>query len=219
MIYRESLLEKAERKLGRYAIRNLMNYIVLGMAVVFVMDMFLYPFTRLSLSGLLAFSLPHILRGQIWRLVTFVLIPPSSRLLFILFSLYFYWLMGTTLENQWGRFRFNAYYLCGILGNILAGLITGYATNFYLNLSLFLAFAILYPDFQIMLFFIFPIKMKWLAIADAVMLVFSALGQGLVGWIALLFSLLNVALFFGRDLVDMGKSAYRRYKWRQNWRR
>lgn len=219
MVYKESLLDKAQRKLGRYAIANLMNYIVLGMGVVFVMDMFMYPFTRVRISSLLAFSLPQILRGQIWRLVSFVFIPPNASLLFILFALYFYWLIGTTLEHQWGRFRFNAYYLCGMAGTILSGLLTGYATNHYLNLSLFLAFAILYPDFEVMLFFILPVKMKWLAILDAVVLVLSALGQGLVGWIALFFSLLNVALFFGRDLVDLGKSAYRRYKWRQNWRR
>lgn len=218
-MYKQTLLEKIERKVGRYAIRNLMNYIVLGMGIVFVMDMFLFPFTRFSMSSLLAFNLSAILRGQVWRLVSFIFIPPRSSILFILFALYFYWMMGTTLENQWGRFRFNAYYLCGIVGNLIAGLITGYATNFYLNLSLFLAFAILYPDFQVMILFVLPVKMKWLAIAEAVLLVFTAMGQGLAGWVALLFSLLNVALFFGRDLIDVGQSAYRRYKWRQNWRR
>lgn len=218
MIYKEPLLDKLQRKLGRYAIPNLMNYLVIGMGIVFVMDMFLFPFTRLSLTNLLAFNRAAILRGQVWRLITFVLIPPNSSLLFILLSLYFYWMLGSTLENRWGRFRFNAYYLCGVIGTIIGGFITGYATNYYLNLSLFLAFAILYPDFEILLFFILPIKMKWLAIADAALLLLSAIGQGLTGWVALAFSLINVALFFGRDLVDLCKTAYRRYKWKQNWK-
>ena len=210
-------VDKLERKYGRYAIPNLMNYIVIGMGIVFLMDMFVRPFTGFSLSSLLTFSKGAIMRGQIWRLVTFVLMPPSASMIWIFFSLYFYWLIGTTLENHWGRFRFNAYYLFGMIGAIIAGFITGHATNLYLNLSLLLAFAILYPNHEVLFLFI-SIKMKWLAIFDAVMLLLSAWGSGLSGWIALIFSLINVILFFGSDLIDAGKSAYRRYKWRQNWK-
>lgn len=211
-------VDRLERKFGRYAIRNLMNYIVIGMGIVFLMDMFVRPFTGFSLASLLTFSKTAILRGQIWRLVTFILIPPSASMIWIFFSLYFYWLIGTTLENHWGAFRFNAYYLFGMLGAIIAGLMTGHATNLYLNLSLLLAFAILYPNHEVLFLFI-SVKMKWLAIFDAAMILLSAWGSGLSGWIALIFSLINVILFFGSDLIDAGKSAYRRYKWRQNWKR
>lgn len=210
-------VDRLERKFGRYAIRNLMNYIVIGMGIVFLMDMFVRPFTGFSLASLLTFSKTAILRGQIWRLVTFILIPPSASMIWIFFSLYFYWLIGTTLENHWGAFRFNAYYLFGMLGAIIAGLMTGHATNLYLNLSLLLAFAILYPNHEVLFLFI-SVKMKWLAIFDAAMILLSAWGSGLSGWIALIFSLINVILFFGSDLIDAGKSAYRRYKWRQNWK-
>ena len=134
-----------------------MTIIVAGMGAVFLIDLF-YPATSFSLRSLLAFNRDAVLHGQIWRLITFIFIPPDSSVFFILFSLYFYWLIGSALENQWGAFRFNVYYLCGIIGTIVAGMITGYATSSYLNLSLFLAFALLYPDYQVMVFFFCPSK-------------------------------------------------------------
>lgn len=131
-----------------------MTIIVDGMGIVYLIDLVLYSMVNFSLNSVLAFNREAVLHGQIWlwRLITFVFIPPNSNILFILFSLYFYWLIGSSLENQWGAFRFNVYYLCGMIGTILAGLITGYASNSYLNLSLFLAFALMYPDYQVMVF-------------------------------------------------------------------
>ena len=135
------LLDRWSYKYGRYAIENLMIYIVIGMAIVFASDFLLLPQIGVSLSSLLAFDRAAILSGQIWRIVTFIFIPPDSSMLFILFSLYFYWLTGGGLESAWGAFKFNIYYLVGILGTIIAGMLTGYATNYYLNMSLFFAFA------------------------------------------------------------------------------
>lgn len=215
---RSALVERLERRFGRYAIRGLMNYIVLGMVVVYVASMFVRPFTGFSLASLLAFNKAAILHGQIWRLLTFVFIPTNTSPLFLVLSLYFYWLVGTSLENQWGRFRFNLYYLCGIIGTDIAGMITGYAGNHYLNMSLFLAFALLYPDFELNLFFILAVKVKWLALLDVALLLLDAWGMGWSGWLALIVSFLNVVLFFSRDAVDLGKQAYRRYKWKQNWK-
>ncbi len=86
---------------------------------------------------------------------------------FIAFSLYFYYLIGTALEREWGSFWFDVYYFCGAIGTVIAGFITGSATNYYLNMSLFFAFAALYPNFQVLLFFFIPIKIKWLAYVDA----------------------------------------------------
>lgn len=145
-----------------------MMIIVFGMAAVYLFDLLFYPVNHISLSSLLAFDRSAILRGQIWRIVTFVFIPPNSSPFFIFLSLYFYWLIGSSLENQWGAFRFNVFYLCGVIGTMLFGFITGYATNYYLNLSLFFAFALIFPDFQLMLFFILPVKVKYLALLDAI---------------------------------------------------
>lgn len=119
------------RKFGKYVISNLMMYIVSAMAVVFVLDM-LMP---VNLTAYFMFNKAAILRGQLWRLVTFLFLSPDSSIVWILFSLYFYWMIGSALENQWGSFRFNMYYLFGMLGTIISGMITGYATNSYLNLS------------------------------------------------------------------------------------
>ena len=118
-------LDRMDRKFGKYAISNLMMYIVASMAVVYALEI-LMP---VNLTAYLVFSKAAILRGQLWRLVTFLFLPPNSSLLWILFSLYFYWMIGSALENQWGSFRFNMYYLFGMLGSIISGMITGYATT------------------------------------------------------------------------------------------
>ncbi|MGN0185465.1 MAG: rhomboid family intramembrane serine protease [Aristaeellaceae bacterium] len=207
-------LDRMERKFGKYAISNLMMYIVSAMAVVFVLDM-LMP---VNLTGYLVFNKAAILRGQLWRLVTFLFLPPDSSIVWILFSLYFYWMIGSALENQWGSFRFNMYYLFGMLGTIVSGMITGYATNSYLNLSLFLGFALLYPDFQVNLFFFLPVRVKYLALIDALGLAVSFVMGNASSRIALVMALLNVLLFFGGNLIQRVKSAYRRYKWRKSFR-
>lgn len=213
---KERWLDKLNQKFGRYGIRNLMTFIVGGMAIVYLMELLIYPMTGFSLSSVLAFNRSAVLHGQIWRLITFIFIPPDSSILFILFSLYFYWLIGNALENQWGAFRFNIYYLCGMLCTVIAGMITGYATNSYLNLSLFLAFALMYPDYQVMVFFVLPVKMKYLALLDVAGLAVMFVVDSWAGRIALLVSLGNVILFFRRDFIDGIQNAKRRYEWRKN---
>ena len=160
------------------------------------------------------------MQGQVWRILTFIFIPPDSSIVFIVFSLYFYWLIGSALENQWGAFRFNVFYLCGMLGTIIVGFITGYALNNYLNLSLFFAFALIYPDFQLMLFFFIPVKVKYLAFIDAAYFILMLIMGSWRNKIILLVALANVILFFGRDFIDKIKNRYRRYKYRRDagWR-
>ena len=116
-----------------------------------------------------------IFKGQVWRLVTFILQPPSNSIIFVVFVLYFYYLIGSVLERIWGSFRFNVYFFTGVILNILASLIIyliwglsfKLSTN-YINLALFMAFAMERPDMEVLLFFIIPIKIKWMAILDAV---------------------------------------------------
>ena len=151
-------------------------------------------------------------------MITFVFVPPNASMITLLFSLYFYWMIGSALEHQWGAFRFNMYYLCGIIGSILSGCITGYATNTYLNMSLFLGFALMFPDFEVNLFFFLPVKMKILALIDAIGLLISFFRVGISGKIALIMAIINVILFFGRDLKMQIQNAYRRYQWKKNFR-
>ena len=198
----EQLLSRIERKMGRFYISGLMKYIVFGMLGVFVLDMLPLPQMGMA-SGFLYFNRDLILQGQIWRAITFIFIPPSSSLLFIVFALYFYYILGSALENRWGSRRFNLYYLVGILGNILGGFILGFNDNTYLNMSLFLAFACLYPDFEIMLFFFLPVKMKYVAIADAVLLLLQFFRSTGAMKLCMLFSMLPFFLFFWRELYLM----------------
>lgn len=207
-------LQRMNYKFSRYAIENLMMYIVMGMGIVFALDTFM----GLNLYALLMFHWNSILSGQIWRLVTFIFLPPNSSLIFILISLYFYYMLGSTLEYEWGSFKFNIYYLTGMIGTIIAGALTGYATNQFLNMSLFFAFAILYPNYTILLFFIIPIKMKYLAIFNAVMYAFSFIQGSISTKVSIIFSLLNVILFFGGNIKNSAIQSYKRYKWRQNFK-
>lgn len=216
---RNSLLDKLNRKLGRYAPRNLMTVIVVGTAIVWLLDTIISTRTGVWISDWLYFDKAAILQGEVWRVVTFIFVPESYNLFSFALMSYFYWLIGNTLENEWGSLKFDVFYLCGIVGAIICGFITGYATNAYLNLSLFLAFAILYPDFQVLLFFFLPVKMKWLAILDAVGLAILLIVGTWTTRIALLFSLANILLFFWYVPVDKIRNAHRRRKWRKAARR
>lgn len=203
-------LQRLDNKFGRYAIHNLMNIIIFGMALLYIADMVLLIDSGRSLSNLFFFDRSAIFSGQIWRLMTFIIVPPEASIIFVFFALYILWMLGTALENEWGSFKFNIFYLFGMLGAICAGMITGYATNIYLNMSLFLAFAILYPNFIFRLFFVIPIKVKYLAYFDAAFLIILLIISSWPGKIALFVSLLNILIFFGRDLLDGLKLLFRR---------
>ena len=215
-------LRRLQWKYGRYAPGNLMLYLVGAMALVFIADYILTPAVGVSLTSLFMFVREKVLAGQIWRVITFTFLPPNSSLIFIVFSLYFYYLIGTTLEREWGSFWFDIYYLCGVIGSILAGFLSGSATNYYLNMSLFFAFAVMHPDFQVMLFFFIPVKIKWLAILDAVMFLVNFIVGTWPTRAAILASLLNFFLFFGpsffRSIRDMIKTHRRRAAFERSYR-
>ena len=202
-------MRKLERRYGRYAIQGLMKYLCVGMLGVFILD---YLPGLKSASALLMFDRALILKGQVWRLFTFIFLPPTGSILFILINLYFDYFLGSSLENHWGSARFCLYYLIGVLSNIAAGFLTGYATNYYLNLSLLLSFAALYPDMDFLLFFVLPVKVKWLGLIDGALLVFEFLQAGWVGKVSLLLSLLPFFLFFGKDVWLRLRMDYRKIR-------
>ena len=160
----DSWLDRFCAKHRNLAVPNLMLYIVIGNVIVFVLDMF----SRYSFSHMLTFVPYYIFHGQIWRLVTFIFVPEGSNLLFVAISLYFYYFIGNALEREWGSARFTVFYGIGVLVNIAVGLVLSvlYGLNYpwpvvsmyYINMSLFFAFAALYPDLQVLLFFIIPVK-------------------------------------------------------------
>lgn len=205
------LLNTLERKFGRYAISQLMVYIVGINALVYVLR---YAMPQSDALSKLRLDPQMILQGEVWRLITWIFIPPSASLIWIFFILYFYYMVGIGLEHEWGSFRFNVYYFIGISGTVLASFIFGGgSTALYLNLSLFLAFAYIYPDYEILIFFILPVKVKYLAWVNWAFIGFTVLAAPLPAKAAALVSVANYFLFFGADIISTIKhrgSAYRR---------
>ena len=163
-------MNKLERKFGKYAIPNLMYYIIILYAVGFVLNMIAPGFYHNYLS----LNMHAIMQGQVWRLITFIIQPPNTNLLFVVFTLYLYYMIGQQLEYNWGAFRFNLYFFMGVMLHIIAALLAYLIWNaslpmgtYYLNMSLFFAYAALYPNQQFYLFMIVPVKVKWLAWIDA----------------------------------------------------
>lgn len=210
------LMNQLERKLYRYRINPFFRYIVFAMAGVYVLQLM---FMSYDLIGKLDLNMRRVLQGEIWRLVTFLLIPPVTEPLYALLSMYFYYFIGTVLESRWGARRFLIYYLLGALGAVIAALITSYGTNLYLNMSLFFAFAFMYPEHQVYLFMMVPVKIKWLALANALFFLWSFINTDIAGRAAIVFSLLNLILFFGGDMLNMGRLSINQWRRRQAFRR
>ncbi len=198
------LLDRLERKFGRYAIPQLIVYIVGINGLVYMLRYGMPQSDAISKMWLY----PHmVLKGEVWRLFTWIFIPPSASLLWIFFILYFYYMVGIGLEREWGSFRFNVYYFTGMAATVLAAFVVGEGTTaIYLNLSLFLAFASLYPDFEILLFFILPVKVKYLAWINWGFIALTVVTAPLAGKAAALVSVANFFMFFGRDIVSSAKN-------------
>jgi membrane associated rhomboid family serine protease len=208
-------VNKLERKFGRLAIPRLMYYIVILNALVFFL---MYIDKTGIMVSKLTLEPDLIMRGEIWRLVSYIFIPPTTNLFFIIFVLLFYYTVGVGLEQEWGSFKFNLYYLVGMIATTLAAFVTGGgATGVYLNLSLFLAFAYLYPDYQVLIFFVIPLKVKYLAWLNWAFIAFTVLTQPFTQKVAALVSIINYLLFFGPELIQYTRRRRQVYDNRQKF--
>lgn len=196
-------LNKLERKFGRYAIHNLTMYLiggyVIGYGIAFMMP---------EMLGWLTLEPAYIVRGQVWRLISWVLMPPSSGLLTTVIMMLLYYQLGTALERTWGAFRYNVYIFSGILFTILGAFILAvilgfdtmgygrYFSTYYINMSIFLAFAASYPDLELLLYFVLPIKIKWMAYVYAAYILYAVARGNWITRTAVIASLLNFILFF-----------------------
>ena len=212
------ILERFDRGVSRFLYKHpnfglprLMLYLIIGNALVYI-------FSMMDRTGMLAYWLclipSRLLAGELWRLLTFVFVPRTSGI-WLIIELYFYYLIGSTLERAWGAGKFTIYYLCGMLitivYGILASLITGRTlalTGSYLNLSMFFVYATLWPENQVRLFFIIPIKVKWLAWVEAAYyIVMMIMGRTLLP----LTGFANYFLFCGSSLLASLKLLKMRY--------
>ena len=232
-----NFINKLERKFSKYAISNLTMYLIFGYVIGYVLS-------RVSpqILSFLTLDPYQILHGQIWRLVTWVLMPPSTQgVLFYAIMLLFYYQLGMNLERTWGVFRYNVYIFGGILYTILGAVVTwmimtviygnaaftgalvgAQISTYYICMSIFLAFAVCYPNMQILLYFIIPIKMKWMAYVYAALMLVDLVQSSWPRRIVMVMSLLNFVIFFlsTRDLYRFSpKEVHRRQVYRQAVRR
>lgn len=223
-------LNKLERKIGRYAIQNLILYMIVIYIAGFVLDMAAPNFYERWLS----LEVYYVLHGQVWRLVTFIFQPPSTNVFFFAIELLLYYSIGMSLERMWGTFRFNVYYFSGLLFQILAAFIyygiiclsfgggvlplttAGVGSLYYVNRSMFLAYIAMVPDAEFRLYFVLPIKAKWLGIFYGIFMAYDVVSLFVRGYyplaIAILVSIANFIVFFlmTRNYHKISPSEYRR---------
>jgi membrane associated rhomboid family serine protease len=200
------LFNRLERLLGRFAIPNISLYLVAGQ-VVFWSVSFLGFF---DLERILL--VPALVRYEPWRLVTFLFLPPASSPVFIAFAWYLFYLMGSALEQYWGVFRYNCFLLLGWA--LTVGVAFLYpeipAVNVFLAGSVFLAFAFLNPDFELLIFFILPVKIKWLALIQWAFYGFALIFGSWPIRLAAFAAVGNFLIFFARDIVQRVRTGRRR---------
>lgn len=215
----EKLVNRMERKYGHLAINNLSRYIVFAYGIGFVLQM-LNP----DFSHLLELNPYLILQGQVWRCITFLVTPPDSNPFFILFVLLFYYSICQSLEHLWGAFRFNLYYFEGVIGTVVGSFILYWLTKdpnifmntYYLNLSLFLAFAASFPNMTVLFMFILPVKMKWLGFIDLIYLASEFYSGDLATKIAIVAAMLNFVLylFITNSFSRLPREIHRKHQYR-----
>lgn len=196
-------IESFCRRHPNFGIADLMKYITIANVVFWVLGA-----VNPVLMSYLTFNPALILRGQVWRLVTFALYPPSTGLLaFIAF--YFYYMIGSTLERYWGTAQFNVYFFSGLVLTVVYGFVIYFATGMtfnltaeYIYLSMFFSFAVLFPDMQVLLFYIIPIKIKYLAYIDAALFVFSVFSSSFPANLLPVVAVVNFLIFCGGDIIS-----------------
>lgn len=187
-----------------FGIPHLIKYITIANVILWLLSI-----VNTRILVYMTFNPRFILQGQIWRIISFIFIPPSSGAL-ALIAFYFYYLIGTTLEQQWGTPKFTIYFFTGVILTILYGFlmyfVTGKSVNItaeYIFLSMFFSFAALYPDMQVLLFFIIPIKMKLLAIVDAFLFVAGIFTNPFPVNLLPVVAVINVLIFCWDDLLAL----------------
>lgn len=212
-------IDKLERRYGRYGIPNLLNGVLIGQIVAWVIVMFINS----GFYNLLPLTRDALMQGQIWRLVSFIFVPPlTTSPLSLLFQMYFYWWVGSSLQRAWGDFRFTFYWVVGMLGAVIGALITGGTSTYGLFLSLFFAYAWMWPEQQVLLFFILPIKIKWMGWAALALWVVQFITSSMAVRVSLLFGLAGFVVFFGAEIFDWAKQTVlakkRRRDWQNKWK-
>jgi hypothetical protein len=202
-----NLINSLEKKYGRYAIQNVTIYLIAGQVLLFFLSL-----TAQFDMGLLFMVPALVLDGEWWRMLTFLFIPMRTSPIFIIFFWYLFYLFGSSLEQHWGTFRYNLFLLIGYALTVSVAFLTPLfpASNLFLWGSVFLAFAYLYPNFELHLFFILPVKIKWLALITWVLYAYQFIFGYWNSRLLVLAAVGNFLIFFGKDILL--KVRYGRFK-------
>lgn len=207
-------MTKWERKYGKFAISNLTVILIVCFIFGYLIQIF-----QPSAIEIINLNPEKVMQGQVWRLITWILMPPRGLSVWIIITLMFYFHIGRTLENVWGDFRYTLYILSGIiftdlgvLGTYLvmklcglddfASLFAMYSdtSTYYLCMSMYLAYAFMFPDRQVLIYFIIPIKIKWIGYLYIAYIVYDVLVFGYLGYypgmVTIIMSVLNFILFY-----------------------
>ena len=209
-------INSLERRFANLAIPGLIRIVVAFNALVYLLLQ-----VRPEFVETLTLRPDRVMAGEVWRLVTYIFIPQVSptgtlSVLWAFFYLSMLWLFGDGLEQAWGSFRLNLYYGLGIIGTTVAVFLLGSSdgTGVFLNLSLTFAFATLFPDFPILLFFLFPVRVKWIALFTLFLVLVQAITGSMVERFAIVVSFANYLVFFGSEWVrlwrEQGRAVVRR---------
>ena len=198
-----------EKKFGKYAVPNLTVFVIM----TYILG---YLSSFMGLIPIIGLNPDLIMKGQVWRLFTWIFMPPSSFNIFTIIMLFFYFQIGRSLEVTWGDFRYNLYLLMGFIFTLVGAILIfflgirffgynpetfGYSlstwvSTYFVNMSLFFAFAASYPDMQILLYFVIPVKIKYLAILDGVLILWQFIQSPWYARGIIIASLLNFLVFY-----------------------
>lgn len=192
-------IDKLEKKYGKYAIKNIIRNIMMIQVVLYI----IYIFIPNAYNFEVLYLIPQkVLKGELWRLLSFIFIPPiGSNIFFGALTIYMHYMIGTVLEKTWGEFKFNLYYLIGLLAAITVSFIFGgIGTTVWLNSTMFLAFATIYPDYEFLMMFIIPVKVKYLAFLTWILYAITIITGDWSLKLLIITALLNYALFFYKEI-------------------
>lgn len=194
-----NFLDKLERKFGKYAIPNLIRYILMGQAMVLLLS----NLGIRSIAGFIAFDKSAVLSGEIWRLFTFIFIPDSWDLLWFFLFVIVYMSIGSSLENMIGSFKFNFYYFSSMIAVVIVAFIFDIPGSLaiYINLSLFLAFASLVPNATFLIYFIIPVKAKYMLVLYFLVLGVEVVNGGLLIFLFIMASLTGYILVIALPIL------------------
>jgi hypothetical protein len=218
------LLARLERKFGRNAMPGLIIYLIAVQVALFVLNVlgFDQQFANGNIRELVALIPDRVKAGEVWRLVTFLFEPPAPSI-WVFFYWYLLYFFANTLEHHWGAFRLNLYFLVGWAITVLAALLApgmGGATftNTYLYTSVFLAFAMLYPDFELYIFFVLPVKVKWLALLTWLTIAWSVYRFHWPAFWASSAVVIDFLIFLGVDVWQWARHWWRGQRFRHQIR-